>query len=707
MYGAAGIVVRSGTGNDQVTFDDSDGSFFGEDGDDFFVFKYGDAKDDHTILLDGGDGQDRFTMDGRFALLVDLEKASFTIGSGLTVTMTSVEDVYGKDRADIIKGSAADNVLSGGGGSDVLVGRGGDDRLIAGSNSGSGETGEVLTGGSGADLFEFSRVQTSSLDDSTDRITDFSSRQGDRIALYLDGTPDTREYRALAFIGSAAFTGQAGELRYEIVDGETRLLVNLDEDADAEYTLSLDGEHRIAFDDLVGVLPGPAIYGTAEGDLLDGTNRGDLILAGEGADTLDGGGGDDQLFGERGNDRLIGGRGIDVIDGGKGQDTIDLSSARSDLEITLAYNASSTVYENGVASDTLVAIEGIVGGSGDDRLSGGSKLFGGAGDDYLDGGYRVLNGGDGDDHLSGYNFFRENSVVKGGRGIDTIEVFSFGGIIDLEAGTATYSDTNVFRGVENVLLGPNGAQYATILGSDAANQIRGGAGNDVLDGRGATGGRDVISGEGGADRISFGLGAADLSGGAGNDVFLARADGTAAVTIDGGDGADVLSLTDAAGAGIVDLSADMFDVAGGPSGAVRGVEAVVGSRFSDTIVGDAASNVLEGGGKADTLTGAAGADRFVFRTIADSSENRVDRITDFSQSDLDTIDLHSFALRSGSAVHFTFVGTAAFSGTAAELHYRIDAGTTWVEGDADGDGVADIAFTLDGAITLTAADFVL
>jgi hypothetical protein len=56
---------------------------------------------------------------------------------------------------------------------------------------------------------------------------------------------------------------------------------------------------------------------------------------------------------------------------------------------------------------------------------------------------------------------------------------------------------------------------------------------------------------------------------------------------------------------------------------------------------------------------------------------------------------------------FTFIGDSAFSGVAGELRYGQAAGSTYVYGDTDGDGVADVVLALTGTIDLTVADLVL
>ena len=56
---------------------------------------------------------------------------------------------------------------------------------------------------------------------------------------------------------------------------------------------------------------------------------------------------------------------------------------------------------------------------------------------------------------------------------------------------------------------------------------------------------------------------------------------------------------------------------------------------------------------------------------------------------------------------FTWLGNGAFTGVAGQLHYVHQGGNTFVEGDLNGDSVADIFINLTGTINLVAGDFVL
>ena len=54
---------------------------------------------------------------------------------------------------------------------------------------------------------------------------------------------------------------------------------------------------------------------------------------------------------------------------------------------------------------------------------------------------------------------------------------------------------------------------------------------------------------------------------------------------------------------------------------------------------------------------------------------------------------------------FTFIGTQAFHNVKGELHFPSAYGV--VQGDTNGDGVADFAIKVAGISSLVAADFVL
>jgi Ca2+-binding RTX toxin-like protein len=84
---------------------------------------------------------------------------------------------------DTLQGDGGNDTLSGGGGKDLLQGGAGGDRLDGGGGNDTldgGAGNDVLTGGKGADAFVFAKGH------GTDRITDFSAPQNDRLLLSAD-----------------------------------------------------------------------------------------------------------------------------------------------------------------------------------------------------------------------------------------------------------------------------------------------------------------------------------------------------------------------------------------------------------------------------------------------------------------------------------------------------------------------------------------
>lgn len=153
-----------------------------------------------------------------------------------------------------------------------------------------------------------------------------------------------------------------------------------------------------------------------------------------------------------------------------------------------------------------------------------------------------------------------------------------------------------------------------------------------------------------------------------------------------------------------------------------GDDTLVGNGGADTLNGGAGKDVLQGGNDADTLiggagqdtlTGGAGADAFVFTAISDFGGLTVttcDAITDFSKTQKDVIKLNQIdAISSTANVDdpFTFIGTANFHKVAGELRYAVSGSTTTIQGDVNGDGVADFWLKVAGKIAFAATDFVL
>jgi len=146
------------------------------------------------------------------------------------------------------------------------------------------------------------------------------------------------------------------------------------------------------------------IFGDDGNDKLFGDDGDDKLFGDANNDTLDGGKGDDTLFGGADQDRFIDIHGDNHIDGGTGFDTLDYSDfAGGRVRVTMADSGREglAIREDLIRSvgggshferdgtDTFVAIEKVIGTSGDDVITGNSSgniLRGGAGGDTLTGG---------------------------------------------------------------------------------------------------------------------------------------------------------------------------------------------------------------------------------------------------------------------------------------------------------------------------------
>ena len=86
----------------------------------------------------------------------------------------------------------------------------------------------------------------------SDRIIDFSHAEGDHIDLAgVDANSATGGDQAFAFIGTAAFSHTAGELRYDIVNGNTYLTGDTNGDGLADFMVRLDGNQALVSGDFV------------------------------------------------------------------------------------------------------------------------------------------------------------------------------------------------------------------------------------------------------------------------------------------------------------------------------------------------------------------------------------------------------------------------------------------------------------------------
>lgn len=263
-------VVSGGAGNDILTGGNGIDVVYGEDGDDYIKGGrqndqiFGGAGNDRLFgewgddLIDGGTGIDivsYLTSPGGVTIRLAVSVQQDTIVSGID-TLRNIENVEGSNFADDLAGNTRANVIWGLNGNDLLTGFTGDDQLLGGAGADLLDGGvgrDIATGGTGADIFRYGGVDFAGLDAATaDRITDFSRSEGDRIDVSrVDANATNSASDAFVFIGTAAFAGSAGQLRYEIVGGNTRVMGDINGDGNADFLIRVDGSLALLAADFV------------------------------------------------------------------------------------------------------------------------------------------------------------------------------------------------------------------------------------------------------------------------------------------------------------------------------------------------------------------------------------------------------------------------------------------------------------------------
>ncbi|HEY5722485.1 MAG TPA: calcium-binding protein [Allosphingosinicella sp.] len=373
----------------------------------------------------------------------------------------------------------------------------------------------------------------------------------------------------------------------------------------------------------------------------------------------------------------------------------------------------------------------INGTSGDDTLNGTSSsdfIFGFGGND-------ILNGNGGNDQLDGGI---GADTMSGGIGSDIYFVDDVGDVVTELSGQGndevrtTLAAYALTANVEKLRY--TGSSDFTGTGNDLSNEIRGAGGNDVLSGGDGWdtllgfGGDDTLTGGNDGDVLDGGTGMDTMEGNAGDDVYVVDNAGDIVVEL-ASEGVDQVYSNLASytlGANVENLSANIIPggsftgtgnsldnviYGGGVADSLSGLDGndtLRGQGGDDALDGGNGDDLLIGGSGADTMTGGADADNFRIGYYETGTGSAADRITDFEQG-TDLIDISGWDANTGVGGDqaFSFVGSAAFSGTAGELRADVSGGDTVIEGDINGDSVADFQILLTGNIAIVSSDFTL
>lgn len=201
-------------------------------------------------VMNGGAGNDTYVVDDARDIVfelanggTDLVRASVSLA--LTANVETAELLgntaiwaVGNGLANSMTGNAAANVLNGGAGADILIGGLGADRLM---------------GGSGADHFVFrAAAESGTTPAARDVILDFNRTEGDRLDLRsMDSHLGRGGDQAFQMIGGRAFSGAAGELRFQHVNNSTIVTGDANGDRAADFSIELTGRLALTASDFL------------------------------------------------------------------------------------------------------------------------------------------------------------------------------------------------------------------------------------------------------------------------------------------------------------------------------------------------------------------------------------------------------------------------------------------------------------------------
>jgi Ca2+-binding RTX toxin-like protein len=147
---------------------------------------------------------------------------------------TEAINLGGNEFDNAVFGNHGNNIITGGGGADHLNGLEGDDVIDGGAGQ------DFLSGGPGADSYRF-EYATDSVVGAADTITNFFSGI-DRIDLSLvDANSNLPGRDSFTAIGSNAFSGKAGELRWDSSAGsQTFVYGDTNGDGQADFAITVN-----------------------------------------------------------------------------------------------------------------------------------------------------------------------------------------------------------------------------------------------------------------------------------------------------------------------------------------------------------------------------------------------------------------------------------------------------------------------------------
>jgi Ca2+-binding RTX toxin-like protein len=732
---AAGVEKLTGTSAaGQILYGDArQNSIYGSTGDDF-IYTMGTADGTADLAL-GGAGNDRLEGSDSMDVLYGGPGSDILLGHGgddsLAVSYFGVdapaevnraEGGAGNDRIEggfghdtLLGGAGNDDIRDGSGGDDLLDGGDGNDNLSTGTSYNGPRRVDVLGGagddtaylgtpsggtmivdlGSGDDFVNLNQVwgtTTITLGAGRDTlslspyqyvylsnvvtVTDFTGgAEGDRLT--IDG------WLGQNVTGWDKVSNPFATGHLRLIQGAAGAELQIDYDGGGDTFVArfvFSGTDAAAFTaaNFQAFAP-PAVHGTAGGDTIRGSAGNDRVESGAGRDMLRlEQGGDDQAYGGGDVDSFYFGGAFtaaDKVDGGEDRDALIL---QGHYALTLGTGSIAGI-------ESISLLSGLNAGFGDAAGNPYSYDLTLADGNVAAGALMKINGSN---LLAGENF-------------------------TLNASAETDAPLQVFAGFGTDTFTGGQQGDAFIFGHDgrlgAGDRVDGGGGYDVVYLRGDY---TLDFNAAGFETAFTNVESLAILTSA-NSEFAGGGDGDFDYTITWADGLLAAGATFTVNASRLQAH-ETFTFDG--SREMDGVLRVFGGASADTLTGGGWSTQLHGGGGADVLNAGTGADIFRYSNVAESNAGTRDVIHGFAAG-IDRIDVNRVDAKTSTAdlnEAFIFIGANAFAAAGpnepGQLRTYNVSGNLWrVEGDVNGDGVADLVIDVhvEAGQPLTAADFIV
>ncbi|WP_162240225.1 calcium-binding protein, partial [Methylobacterium sp. Leaf93] len=229
----------SGTGNDldnAITGNDGSNRLSGGAGNDVMT---GNGGND-TLLggsgadtMRGGTGNDTYVVDNAG------DRAIEQSGEGYDTIRSTVSHTMEANIEKMVLNGTADLTANGNAGANQIYGNAGDNTIYGGDGR------DLLYGRAGADTFVFKAATDSDVSiGGRDIVKDFDFAQGDRLDFgAIDANSGLAGDQGFQFVGTEAFSGEAGELRVKFGGGNTLLQGDTNGDGAADFAVLLQGHH--------------------------------------------------------------------------------------------------------------------------------------------------------------------------------------------------------------------------------------------------------------------------------------------------------------------------------------------------------------------------------------------------------------------------------------------------------------------------------